>query len=110
MVKRRLAVIVSPKLKRRDNLASVVPLSMTAPTSPEPWHVSIDLQLEHPWGPGTRWAKCDLISTVGYQRLDLPHYRHPVTNKRLYSQVEVEPGALDALRRAVACALGIRIE
>ncbi|WP_198669160.1 type II toxin-antitoxin system PemK/MazF family toxin [Elioraea thermophila] len=36
MVKRRPVVVVSPRLPHRDGLATVVPLSTTAPREPVP--------------------------------------------------------------------------
>ena len=74
MIKKRLCVVVSPKLKRRDDLVSVVPLSESAPDPTEHWHHKIEL-VSKSWGDGPRWAKCDMIATVGYARLSRPHYR-----------------------------------
>ncbi|MEG3124431.1 type II toxin-antitoxin system PemK/MazF family toxin [Sphingomonas sp. GB1N7] len=107
MVKRRLAVIISPKLKRRNDLATVVPLSKSEPLYLEPWHFQVDQDIPEPWGPGPRWAKCDMLATVGYRRLDLPHGRHAVTNARIHHQVELDESIVEALRRAAAAALGI---
>lgn len=109
MIKKRLAVTISPKLKRRDDLVSIVPLSATAPPQIEPWHVPINLDVPGPWGFVERWAKCDMVATVGYNRLNLPHYRHEVTQARLFWQHELNEATVASLRSAVACALGIVI-
>lgn len=106
MVKRRLAITISPKLKRRNNLVAVIPLSETCPNPVEEWHHRLDLQLPPPWGDGPRWAACDHVATVAYDRLNLPHTRHPVTNARTYLQVELTDQVAE-LRRKVALALGI---
>ena len=108
MVKRRLAITISPKLKRRNDLVSVVPLSETASVPVEEWHHKIDLKVPPPWGDGPRWAKCDMVATVCYGRLNLPHTKHPVTGTRTYVQIEL-PEVVDELRRKVALALGISI-
>jgi uncharacterized protein YifN (PemK superfamily) len=109
MTKRRLAVTVSPKLKRRNDLVTVVPLSATRPSPIETWHVPLDLDVPAPWGDAARWAKCDMVATVGYDRLNLPHFRHHVTGSRQFWQHELSEGIIVELRRAVASALGIVI-
>ena len=110
MVKRRLAVTISPKLKRRDALVTVIPLSMTAPAPAERWHVEVPNDVPDPWGPGPRWAKCDMMATVGYWRLNLPHSKHPVTGARQFHQIELEDELVKSLREATAAAIGIVIE
>lgn len=109
MTKRRLAVTVSPKLKRRDDLVAVVPLSTTVPSHIEPWHVALHIAVPEPWGDIPRWAKCDMIATVGYHRVNLPHYRHPVTGARKHWQHELSDDLIAQLRLGVASALGIVI-
>lgn len=106
MVKRRLCVVVSPKLKRRDNLASVVPLSETEPQPVEQWHHKVEL-ISKSWGDGPRWAVCDMIATVCYSRLARPHYRHPVTNTRLFEKLALTADDLRDVRAKVALALGL---
>jgi len=107
MTKRRLAVTLSPKLKRRNDLVTVVPLSTTPPNPLSPWHVELLIDVPPPWGKITRWAKCDMLATVGFARLNLPHHRHPVTGTRLFSQLELPQDMVDSLRKAAAAALGI---
>lgn len=107
MTKRRLAVTISPKLKRRNDLVTVVPLSQTEPKPLESWHVPLTIAVPHPWGGDPRWAKCDMVATVGYARLNLPHTRHPVTNQRLFVQIELPEHEVEAIRSAVSAALGI---
>jgi len=110
MVKRRLAVTISPKLKRRDSLVTIVPLSMSAPFPIESWHVEVPNDIPEPWGAGPRWAKCDLMATVGYARLNLPHSKHHVTGVRQYHQIELPDEMVQRLRLATVSALGIVIE
>lgn len=52
MIKRRLAVTISPKLKRRNDLVTVVPLSATPPVPTEKWHVELHDDIPEPWGQG----------------------------------------------------------
>lgn len=106
MVKRRLCIVVSPKLKRRNNLASVVPLSETEPEPVEDWHHKVDL-VSQSWGNGPRWAACDMVATVGYFRLSRPHYRHHVTEKRLYERLALDGENFEEVRRKLRLALGL---
>lgn len=106
MVKRRLCVVVSPKLKRRDNLASVVPLSQTEPQPVEAWHHKVAL-VSKSWGDGPRWAACDMIATVSYGRLSRPHYRHPITSTRLYETLALSADDLAQVQAKVRLALGL---
>lgn len=106
MVKRRLCVVISPKLKRRNDLATVVPISETAPNPAEEWHLAIDLK-SLSWGDGQRWIACDMVATVGYRRLSRPHYRHGVTERRLFERMALKPDELAEVRRKIALALGL---
>jgi uncharacterized protein YifN (PemK superfamily) len=106
MVKRRLCVVVSPKLKRRNDLTTVVPMSQTQPQPEQEWHHPIDL-VSRSWGHGRRWIACDMLATVAYDRLARPHYRHEVTGIRLFERLALPEADLDAVRRAIMIALGL---
>ena len=66
----RPVVVISPRLKGRSDLVSVVPISTTAPGSEVPYVVKL-VRNYAPWGdPVTpTWAKCDIVMTVGRGRL-----------------------------------------
>src|SRR2546423_10309709 len=68
--KRRPAVVISPRLPHRDGLCTVIPMS-GAPADYEVQHgfgwSSIRLFRSHS---ATR-AKCDMLATVAFERLDL---------------------------------------
>ena len=106
MVKRRLCIVVSPKLKRRNDLVSVVPLSQTCPEPIEEWHHRINL-ISKSWGDGLRWAACDMVATVGYIRLSRPHYRHEVTGSRLHEKLALSKDDLKSVQTKVALTLGL---
>lgn len=106
MVKRRLCVVVSPKLKRRNDLVAVVPLSSSEPNPVEQWHHRVDLICKS-WGDGPRWIACDMLATVSYHRLSRPHYRHPVTSTRLFEKLSLSAQDLIDLRGKVKLALGL---
>lgn len=71
MVKRRLCVVITPRLRRRHGLCTVVPLSQTAPDPVEgyPHEITLGQSLPKPWEGNKRWAKADMFATVGYERL-----------------------------------------
>jgi mRNA interferase MazF len=72
MVKRRPVVVISPRLRKRAGLVSVIPLSTTEPDELMDFHIVIELAkpLPKPFQSKTTWAKCDMISTVSLKRLD----------------------------------------
>jgi len=72
MRKARPVVIVGPRLRRRGRLATIIPLSTTAPQMIENYHCRIELSeaLPPPFDNIAMWAKCDMITTVSLDRLD----------------------------------------
>jgi uncharacterized protein YifN (PemK superfamily) len=76
MVKKRPVVVVSCKESHRRRLCTVVPFSTTAPDPALAWHHS----LSHVVVPGLQasapmWAKCDMLATVGFERLNKPYQK-----------------------------------
>jgi len=73
MVKTRPVVIISPRLRHRDRLCTVVPLSGTEPKHPEKYHhiLTFDRPLPKPWNSPRYWVKADMLATVGFDRLNL---------------------------------------
>lgn len=67
--KQRPVVIVTPAHVRRSGLATVVPLSTKPPRIVQPYHHKL---ISQPFlGASLKsWAKCDLVQTVSYARLD----------------------------------------
>jgi len=110
MVKERLAVVISPRLPHRDNLCSVVPLSTTVPAHRTLYQARIELPMEapSPYAGKFKWAKADMLATVGYGRLTLPYTgRDPKTGKRKYLQIILVEDELNKVREAVLFALGL---
>ena len=74
MVKLRPVVVISPSLRHTDGLCTVVPISTTPPEPIKPWHI----KLVHNPNPIEEtdvevWAKCNMVYTVSFQRLDRFH-------------------------------------
>lgn len=82
MCKRRPVVIVSAA-PARPRLAIVVPLSTSAPDPVRPWHYKLSAASQ--WDRRERWAKCDMIYAVSFDRFFLWKLgRDRATGKRLY--------------------------
>lgn len=60
MVKRRLAVTLTPKIIARPHLCTVVPLSLTPPEKEMPYHCTIRIPFELPkeWGDAASETLC----------------------------------------------------
>jgi len=110
MIKRRPVIVLSPRLRRRDGLCTVVPLSTTSPVRVENYHCQLELPrpLPSPWRAQTHWVKADMLSTVGFHRLDLIRTGRDQYGKRKYLNVIVPQDDLERIRTCVLQALGIR--
>ena len=109
MVKRRPAVVVSPRLPHRDGLCTVVPLSTTAPLHPVGYVVELDvpMPLPSPFDAPKVWAKCDMLATVGFERLDLFRTKRDQGGRRKYLHPRLPAEDLARVRAAILAALGM---
>ena len=100
MVKTRPVVVLS---RKHPNLVTVVPLSSTEPYPLEKCHHEMhEASLPAPFQRRRMWAKCDLITTVAFRRLDRVRVgKHPTTGKRIYHGKPVRPEDLTAIQEAV---------
>lgn len=114
MVKTRPVVVLSPRIKGREGLVSIVPLSTTPPNPAEAHHCQVPVHLLPKSLQATCttcWAKCDLVYTLSLARLTLVQgKRNPKTGKRAYEQAKVDLTTLQDLRRCAAIGLGIGVE
>ncbi|MHB9881063.1 type II toxin-antitoxin system PemK/MazF family toxin [Pacificimonas sp. ICDLI1SI03] len=109
MVKVRPVVVMGPRLRRREGLVGVVPLSTSAPTTVEPYHRQITLSrpLPPPFDNATMWAKCDMFAVVARARLDrfrLPRSR--LDGQRQWVNGRITAAQLQDLRAGLLCGLG----
>jgi mRNA interferase MazF len=111
MVKRRPVVVISPRLPHRDGLCAVVPLSTSPPAKAVTYVVELKLKfaLPAPFDSLVVWAKCDMISTVGFRRLDMFRTGRDQNGKRKYLTSKIDPEQLEALRSGVCAGLGINL-
>jgi len=110
MIKRRPAVVVSPRLPYRDNLCAIVPLSTTAPSRVMPYHCELNvaaLQIPPPWNAPVVWAKADMLATVCFSRLDLFRTNRDQYGKRQYLHPKLHPDQITALQGAILHGLGL---
>lgn len=97
MVKHRPVVVVSGRERHGGRLCTVVPLSTTPPRPVQAWHYQLPIAI--PGWDGDSWAKCDMLSTVSFDRLDKPHTRK--RSGRVYHTVRLPESDLAAVRAAV---------
>lgn len=109
MVKERPAIVVSPRLRRRDNLCAVVPLSLTPPITAQNYHYELTLArpLPSPWANPTYWVKADMLATVGFQRLNLIRIGKDQEGKRKYLTSKIPVVDLRNIRVCILNALGM---
>jgi mRNA interferase MazF len=109
MVKRRPVVTISPRLKRREGLVTVVPLSTTEPKPVCDHHCKIGIKpaLPHPFDSDEMWVKADMVATVGFERLDLVRTGRDQEGKRKYLQIKLEPDVLKIVYQCVLHGIGL---
>lgn len=107
MVKTRLCVVITPRLRKRDKLCTVIPLSTTNPAEIFDYHYEVEFarELPKPWDGKTKWAKCDMFATVSYDRLNPIGIGRDHEGKRRYIYPRVTDDQLKEIRKSVLCAL-----
>lgn len=107
MVKRRPVVVVSPRLRKRADLVAVVPLSTTPPNPVELHHCSITLAvpLPKPFEEPQMWAKCDMVATVSFERLNKPYVK--TRQGRSYRELVLEAADMAAIETCLRAYLGL---
>jgi uncharacterized protein YifN (PemK superfamily) len=109
MVKRRPAVAISPRLPHRDGLCAVVPLSTTPPARELPYvvHLRLATPLPAPFDAPEMWAKCDMVATVGFCRLDLFRTERDASGRRKYLQPKLDRTDFERIQQGVLAGLGL---
>lgn len=101
IVKVRPVVVISPNHLPRPGLATIVPLSTTAPDPVQSYHYKL-IGSPFPHDPAEVWAKCDLVASVCFDRLD----RVKVA-RGTYQIFHVSMEQVRQMRRCAALSLGI---
>lgn len=100
-------VVVLTKHKKNSKLVTVVPLSSTAPTHPQPYHYMLQKNPRPDGDPAIEvWAKCDMVYTVTLERLEM-HYTRTRRGGRQVQQVLLHPNEFAAIRQCVAIGMGL---
>jgi len=109
MIKARPCVVISPRLRRRNGLCTIVPLSTTPPQPPDAWHYLIRLErpLPKPFDSLEMWAKCDMIATVSFERLSPLKCGRDQYGKRKYLQINLLDQDITGIQNAIKAALGL---
>jgi uncharacterized protein YifN (PemK superfamily) len=108
MVKLRLVVVLSPRIKSRYGLCTVVALSTTVPDPVMPYHRELEIPFRLPkkWGIKC-WIKGDMVNTVGFHRLNLLGLGKDKQGKRMYQTDILPPDMLAVVRRCVLHGMGL---
>lgn len=109
MVKRRPVVVISPRLRNRGNLVSVVPLSTTHPGDSYPYHhrLLLDPCLPAPYADPVAWVKGDMVYTVAFHRLYVPQLGKDASGKRQYDLRVLEPETMNLIMACVLHGMGL---
>ncbi len=109
MVKRRPVIVVSPRLRARNKLCAVVPLSLTPPDKVMQYHCELTFPVAFPApnDAASHWVKGDMINTVAFHRLRLMHSGKDQYGKRTNVMPVATAEQLAQVRRCVQAGLGI---
>ena len=108
MVKRRPVIVISPRLRHRTGLMTVVPLSTTAPANLAAHHCQITLPQPLPGFPvQVCWVKADMIATVSFDRLDMFRTSRDPFGKRKYLTPRISEADFAATLACIRAALGL---
>ena len=109
MVKRRPAIVISPRLRNRSSLCTIVPLSTTPPTHIMPYHhkLVVDPVLPEPYNEKFHWVKADMLYTVSFDRLFLPFKGKDDQGKRIYDVRVIDKADLIKIQQCVLHGIGL---
>lgn len=110
MVKRRPVLVLSPRLRHRDGLCTVVPLSTTVPRRNVPYQCLVTLPFAPPppFQAIKVWAKADMLATVAFGRLDLMRSARKANGKRAWLKIRLSEQDFTRVQDCVRAALGFR--
>lgn len=106
MTKKRPVVVLACVAHR---LCIVAPLSTSEPEEIKAWHyqVSTPNPLPPPYNSLHHWLKGDMVSSVSFDRLTVPHKGKDSTGHRKYVRLHLSRDEMSKIRRCVASAIGI---
>lgn len=109
IVKRRPVVVISPRLRHRTGLCTVVPMSTTEPRQLEAYHYRLhtDPALPSPYDSPAHWVKADMVYTVSFDRLFLMFRGKDDQGVRVYDQRVIDQADLLKIQEAVLHGIGL---
>lgn len=109
MVKPRCVIVLSPRIKKRAKLCTVVCLSSTEPDHIQQYHCQLDIRpkLPAPWGSDGIWVKGDMIYSIGFHRLDLIRLGKQPDGTRTYRFDTITPEQMNEVKSCVLRGLGL---
>ena len=109
MDKTRLAIVLSPAIKARVKLVTIVPLSLTEPQRLMPFHEEINIPFKLPprWGNQPRWVKGDMVNAVGFHRVNLLRLGKDNSGNRIYQTSVLDNELFKVVKRCVLHGLGL---
>lgn len=109
MVKPRCVVVLSPRIRNRAKLCTVVCLSSTAPDHEMPYHCQIDIRpnLPQPWTSDGVWVKGDMVYSIGFHRLNLLRLGKQRDGTRIYRMDVLPDNQMKQIKACVLRGLGL---
>jgi mRNA interferase MazF len=109
MVKPRCVIVVSPRIRARTKLCTIVCLSTTAPNYEQQYHCQIDIwpRLPPPWSSDGIWVKGDMIYSVGFHRLDLIRMGKDHQGQRIYRMETLSAEQMKKVKSCILSGLGL---
>lgn len=109
MVKKRPVIIISPKMKGRFGLCTVVPLSTTEPSPRMSYHAPIEINPPLPSFLESKelWIKGDMINTVGFHRLDFIRTGRKNNGLREYYYATLSASQMIKVKECILNSLGL---
>ncbi len=109
MVKERLVVVLTPQIKSRHKLSTVVALSTTPPKNVMQYHAQIDIEPPLPpyYTSNGLWVKGDMVNAVGFHRLNFVTFGKK-TGTRNYYQHTLSADNLTIVQKCVLRGMGLQ--
>jgi mRNA interferase MazF len=111
MKKIRPCVVLSPRIRQRANLATVVCLSTSLPDSIEDYHeeLNFDPPYSKRFSSPTMWVKGDMVYSISLARLTRPHIKSP-EGKREYKPRILNETDFNTVLKCVLCGIGFKVD
>lgn len=109
MDKKRPVVVLTPKIKSRPGLCTVVSLSTSPPDPVMPYHAQIDIPFDLPKDMERKgvWVKGDMVNAVGFHRLDFLFLNKDRSGKRIYQYKVLDEQTMKKVHKSVLHGLGL---